>query len=149
MAEKKRDVATSGMTPIGFLWRLAAALALVLVTYNPSGHSAWHWIGTALGPDAEFGPEHLLAIGVLAAGWAVYLIATWRALGALGSVIAGLIVGAVIWLFYDIGMLESNTVPAITWISLVALSVVLAVGVSWSHLWRRITGQFNVQDVDD
>ena len=88
-------------------------------------------------------------IGVLAAGWAVFLVATWRALGALGSVIAGLIVCAIIWLFYDIGMLESNSVSAITWISLVALSVVLAVGVSWSHLWRRITGQFNVEDVND
>ena len=149
MAEKNKDVATSGMTAIGFLWRLAAALVLVLVTFNPSGYSAWHWIGTALGPDAEFGPLHLLLIGVLAAGWAVFLIATWRALGALGSVIAGLIVCAVIWLFYDIGMLESNSLSAITWISLVALSVVLAVGVSWSHLWRRITGQINVEDVND
>ncbi len=149
MADKNKDVSTGGMTATGFLWRLIAALVLVLVTFNPSGHSAWHWIGTALGPEAEFGPLHLLLIGVLAAGWAVFLIATWRALGALGSVIAGLIVGAVIWLFYDIGMLESNSVSAITWISLVALSVVLAVGVSWSHLWRRITGQFNVEDVND
>ncbi len=149
MADKNKDVATSGMTAVGFLWRLVAALVLVLVTYNPTGKSAWHWIGTALGPEAEFGPEHLLAIGVLAAGWAVFLVATWRALGAFGSVIAGLIVGAIIWLFYDIGLLESNTVPAITWISLVALSAVLAVGVSWSHLWRRITGQVKVDDVDD
>ncbi len=149
MADKKKDVSTSGMTAVGFLWRLVAALVLVMLTYNPTGNSAWHWVGTALGPEADFGPLHLLAIGVLAAGWAVFLIATWRALGALGSVIAGLIVAAVIWLFYDIGLLESNTVPAISWISLVALSVVLAVGVSWSHLWRRITGQFNVQDVDD
>jgi len=26
---------------------------------------------------------------------------------------------------------------------------VLAVGVSWSHIWRRVTGQINVEDVDD
>ena len=148
MAEKKKDVATTGMTAAGFLWRLGAALALVLVTYNPSGHSAWHWISSALGPDADFGPEHLLLIGVLAAGWAVYWFATWRALGPLGSVIAGLIVVAIIWLFYDIGLLESNSLKAVTWVSLVALSFVLAVGVSWSHHWRRITGQFNVDDVD-
>ena len=149
MADKKNDVSTSGMTAAGFLWRFVAALVLVLVTFNPSGHSAWHWIGTALGPNADFGPLHLLLIGVLAAGWAVFLIATWRALGALGSVIAALIVAAVIWLFYDIGMLESNSLSAVTWISLVALSFVLAIGVSWSHFWRRVTGQFNVDDVND
>ena len=101
MAEKKSDVATSGMTAIGFLWRFIGALVLVLVTYNPTGKSAWHWIRTALGPEAEFGPEHLLMIGVLAAGWAVFVVATWRALGAFGSVIAGVIVGAIIWLFYE------------------------------------------------
>ena len=149
MAEKKKDVATSGMTAAGFLYRFVAALVLVLLTFNPTGHSAWHWIGTALGPDADFGPLHLLLIGVLAAGWAVFLIATWRALGGLGSAIAALIVAAIIWLFYDIGLLESNTFSAITWISLVALAAVFAVGVSWSHLWRRVTGQFNVDDVND
>ena len=149
MADKKNDVSTSGMTAIGFLYRFVAALVLVLLTFNPTGHSAWHWIATALGPNADFGPLHLLLIGVLAAGWAVFLIATWRALGALGSVIAALIVSAIIWLFYDIGMLESNSLSAITWISLVALAAVLAVGVSWSHLWRRVTGQFNVDDVND
>ena len=149
MADKKKDIATSGMTATGFLWRFVSALVLVLLTFNPTGQSAWHWIGTALGPEVDFGPLHLLLIGVLAGGWAVFLIATWRALGALGSVIAGLIVCAIIWLFYDIGLLESNSVSAITWISLVAFSLVLAVGVSWSHLWRRITGQFNVEDVND
>ena len=149
MADKKSDVSTSGMTAIGFLYRFVAALVLVLLTFNPTGHSAWHWIATALGPNADFGPLHLLLIGVLAAGWAVFLIATWRALGALGSVIAALIVAAVIWLFYDIGMLESNSLSAITWISLVALAAVFAVGVSWSHIWRRVTGQFNVDDVND
>ena len=149
MADKKKDVATSGMTATGFLWRFVSALVLVLLTFNPTGQSAWHWIGATLGPAVDFGPLHLLLIGVLAAGWAVFLIATWRALGALGSVIAGLIVCAIIWLFYDIGLLESNSVSAITWISLVAFSLVLAVGVSWSHLWRRITGQFNVEDVND
>lgn len=149
MAEKKKDVATSGMTATGFLWRFASALVLVLLTFNPTGHSAWHWIGSALGPNVDFGPLHLLLIGLLLAGWAVFLIATWRALGALGSVIAAIIVCAIIWLFYSIGLLESNTVSAITWISLVALSFVLAIGVSWSHLWRRITGQINVDDVNN
>ena len=94
MADKK-DIASSGMTAVGFLWRFVAALVLVLLTYNPSHQSAYHWITSA------------------------------------------------------ISMLESHSVSAITWISLVCLAAVLAVGVSWSHLWRRMTGQFNVEDVDD
>lgn len=146
MADKK-DVATSGMTATGFLWRFVAALVLVLLTYNPSGQSAWHWISSAVSESA-FGPLHLLLVGVLLAGWAVFWIATWRALGTLGVVLAAIILGAIIWLLFDIGLLESHSVSAITWIVLVALAAVLAVGVSWSHIWRRVTGQFNVEDVD-
>jgi hypothetical protein len=147
MADEK-NVATSGMTATGFLWRFLSALALVLLTYNPSGLSAWHWISSAVSESA-FGPLHLLAIGILLAGWAVFWIATWRALGTLGVVLATIILGAIIWLLFEIGLLQSHSVSAITWIVLIALAAVLAVGVSWSHIWRRITGQFNVEDVDD
>jgi hypothetical protein len=147
MANKK-DVSTSGMTATGFLWRFVAALVLVLLTYNPSGQSGWHWISSAMSESA-FGPLHLLLVGILLAGWAVFWIATWRALGTLGVVLAGIILGAIIWFLFDIGLLESHSVSAITWIVLIALAAVLAVGVSWSHIWRRVTGQFNVEDVDD
>ena len=147
MADKK-DIASSGMTAVGFLWRFVAALLLVLLTYNPSHHSAYHWITSAIA-ESTFGPLHLLLVGVLLAGWAVYWLATWRALGPLGFTLAAVIVGAIIWLLYDIGLLESRSAAAITWIAQVCLAAVLAVGVAWSHLWRRMTGQFNVEDVDD
>lgn len=147
MADNK-DRSSDGLTPVGFLLRLVAALVLVFLTYNPSGQSAYHWITTAVS-SSSFGPLHLLLIGLLLIGWTIYWIATWRALGTLGVVLAGIVLGALIWLLFDIGLLESNSVKAFTWISLVCLAIVLAIGVSWSHIWRRITGQINVEDVDD
>ena len=147
MADNK-DISTSGLTALGFLWRFTAALLLVFLTYNPSHQSAYHWVSSAIGASA-FGPLHLLLVGVLLAGWAVFWIATWRALGTLGVTLAVVILGAIIWLFFDIGLLKSHSLSAVTWISLICLAAVLAVGVSWSHIWRRITGQINVEDVDD
>jgi hypothetical protein len=147
MADKK-DIASSGMTATGLLWRFLAALMLVLLTYNPSGHSAYHWVSAAIS-ISNFGPLHLLLVGVLVAGWAIFWVSTWRSLGPFGFTLAGVILGAIIWFLFDIGLLESHSVSAITWIALIALAAVLAVGVSWSHLWRRMTGQFNVEDVDD
>ena len=144
----KTDNNTGGLSAIGFSWRLVAALVLVLLTYNPSGHSAYHWVSSAIA-DSAFGPLHLLLIGVLLIGWAIYWIATWRALGTLGVALAGLVVSAIIWLLIDIGLLKLESMSAVTWVSLVGLSIVLAVGVSWSHVWRRLTGQLNVEDVDD
>lgn len=144
----RTDNHSGGLTAIGFLWRLIAALVLVLLTYNPSSHSAYHWTTAAIAESA-FGPLHLLLVAVLLIGWVIYWIATWRALGTLGVALAGLVVSAIIWLLIDIGLLSLDSVSAVTWVSLVGLSIVLAVGVSWSHVWRRLTGQLNVEDVDD
>ena len=144
--EKERS--SDGLTAMGFLWRLVAALVLVLLTYNPSGHSAYHWITSAISNSA-FGPLHLLLVALLLIGWVIYWLATWRALGTLGVSLAALVLGAIIWLLFDIGLLESQSVSALTWISLICLALVLAIGVSWSHVWRKLTGQINVEDVDD
>lgn len=149
MAKKNKDRGNGrGLTAAGLLWRFIAALVLVFITYNPSGESGYHWISQAI-VDKDFEPLHLILVAVLAIGWVIYWIATWRALGALGVALAALLLGGIIWLLFDIGLLESHSVDAITWISLVCLSAVLAIGVSWSHVWRRLTGQYNVEDVDD
>ena len=37
-------------------------------------------------------------------------------------------------------------VVLIGWVILIILSVMLAIGLSWSHVWRRLTGQFEVDD---
>lgn len=144
----KKERSSDGLTAMGFLWRLVAALVLVLLTYNPSGHSAYHWITSAISNSA-FGPLHLLLVALLLIGWVIYWIATWRALGTLGVALAALVLAAIIWLLFDIGLLKSQSVSAVTWISLICLALVLAIGVSWSHVWRKLTGQINVEDVDD
>ena len=145
MAEKR---SSGNLTGVGFVARLIAALVLVLSTYNPSGESAYHWVASAVSASA-FGPLHLILVAVLLIGWAVYWIATWRALGTLGVSLAAVLLAGLIWLLVDIGLLEATSMTAIVWIGLVCLAIVLAIGVSWSHLWRRFTGQLNVEDVDD
>ena len=144
---KRKDDSTGGLSLVGFFARLGASLALVLLTFNPSGHSAYHWISSAIS-EGSFGPEHLLVIGVLLAGWAIFWIATWKALDIFGVVLVLIIVGAIVWWMFDIGLLEATTSSSMTWIALITLSVVLAIGLTWSHIWRRMTGQVNVDEVD-
>ena len=145
---KSTDASTGGFTILSFLWRWLAALLLVLLTYNPTGHSAYHWIAEALNTHT-FGPLNLLVVGLLLAGWAVFWIATWRALNTLGVVLAAIILGAIIWFLVDIGWIRTDSVPAMTWVVLVFIATMLAIGVSWSHISRRLTGQLNVEDIDD
>lgn len=145
---KKSNRSESDLTVAGFGLRFLAALVLVLFTYNPSGYSAYHWITSAISASA-FGPLHLLLIGLLLAGWAVFWIATARALNALGVALIGIILGAIVWGLVSIGWISVNTVSSASWVGLILLAIILAVGVSWSHIWRRITGQVNVEHVDD
>ncbi len=141
------DASTDGFTLLSFIWRWIAALALVLLTFNPSGYSAYHWISDAVS-TRTFGPLNLLVIGLLLAGWAVFWIATWRALDTLGVVLSGIILGAITWFLVDVGWIRTDSVPAMMWVALVCLATTLAIGVSWSHISRRMTGQVNVEHLD-
>ena len=88
----KNNKTEAPLSAAGFGLRLLAALALVLLTYNPSGFSAYHWVTGAISASA-FGPLHLLMIGVLLAGWAVFWVATWRSLDAMGVALLVIIAG--------------------------------------------------------
>jgi hypothetical protein len=56
---------------------------------------------------------------------------------------------ALIWLIVSWGWVQLSNTGAIVWISLIVLSLILAVGMSWSHLYRRWSGQATVEDTDD
>lgn len=152
MAEKstatRRSRATSKEFNLAsFLWRFVAALFLVLVTYNPSGHSYMDWVLHTT-PENPRGPEHFVVGIVLLIGWVILLTATQRSLGTLGLILGGALLGGTVWVLVDIGWLSVATVSAATWVALVCIAALLAIGLSWSHIWRRLTGQFEVDDDD-
>jgi hypothetical protein len=131
-----------------FAWRFAATLILVLITYNPTHYSYVAWLIT--GQEAEaLGPEHFVTGVILLIGWVILLAATQRSLGVLGLILGGSLLGGVVWLLVDVGVLNVDTVTSASWVGLICLAALLAVGLSWSHVWRRLTGQFEVDDGDD
>lgn len=130
---------------IDFLWRWLVAILLVLATYNPSGHSFVHWVFESFG-EQNLGPMHFLAGVILAAGWAAYLAATGNSLGTLGTVLGAALIGGCIWLLVDLNVVHADSTSAVVWLSLLALATLLAIGMSWSHFWRRMSGQLEVDD---
>ena len=135
-------------TFVSFLLRLMAALLVVLLTYNPSGFSYFHWVQEAMAAGS-FGPEHFIAGVLVVIGWAIFIYASHQALGPLGVVLMVALLAGVVWLLFDMGILEADSVSAVTWIVMICVAALLAVGVSWSHLWKQFTGQYKVDDVDD
>ena len=134
------------ITVQGFLLRFLFALLLVMLTYNPSEYSYFHWLQDNF---SNFSPLLGLAGISLIIGWVIYLRATLRSLGLVGLTLALLFFAAIIWLLVDWGWLGLNNVTAVSWVILVLFSAVLAVGISWSHIRRKWTGQIDSDDVDE
>lgn len=129
-----------------FMLRLVFALLLVFGTWNPSGWSYVEWL---IG-DAGLQLEPMVAIVglVLLIGWIIYLRATFMSMGWLGVILGAALFAAVIWLFVDMGWLTLDDPGMISWLILLLLSLLLAVGISWSHIRRRLTGQIDVDEIE-
>ncbi len=128
-----------------FLIRLVAAFVLVFATYNPSGHSWVHWFIEA---SNKLDPLIILSAVLLIIGWAIYLRATARSLGFSGSLLVIALFGSVIWAMIFYGWLSLDNPSVLGYVALALLALLLAVGISWSHIRRRITGQIDVDDVE-
>ncbi len=136
-------MATTNFTINSFLLRFAFALALVFLTYNPSGYS---WVGWL---RSETPMVYKVAAGlVLLIGWVVYVRATWNSLGAFGTVLAGAFFAVIIWLLIQWGLLSLGSTATIQWLVLFVLSGVLAIGMSWSHVRRRMAGQYDTDEIE-
>ena len=134
------------LTFTGFLIRAAFALTLVLLTYNPSGFSFVHMLKTGF---PAITPLEVVLDLLLLIGWAVFLRATLHSIGPLGMVLLLAFFAALIWLIVSWGWVQLSSTGAIVWISLIVLSLILAVGMSWASLYRRWSGQATVEDTDD
>ena len=133
------------LTSTGIALRFLFALLLVLLSYNPSGYSYFHWVYNDV--DA-ITPYVVIAGLILLIGWGTYIKATLNSLGILGIIVLAALLGCLVWLFIYWGWLTLNDVSALAWIIEVLLAALLTVGMCWSHLTRRMSGQVDV-DVDE
>lgn len=125
--------------------RFLAAFILVFLTYNPAGFSYFHWTIQNL-PD--WNAVKVFFGVVLLIGWVIYLRATMTSLGGLGLVLAAAFFGCLVWLVIDWGWVDSGSARAIATIILIIIACVLGVGISWSHIRRRLTGQYDVDELE-
>ena len=133
-----------------FSIRLLFALFLVYGSYNPSGYSFYHWASEALSTSPmTLSPPLAMSAIVLLIGWTMYLRATFRSLGLFGLALAGAFFGVIIWWLVDLGWLDVNNVSFFTYVALFIIAAILATGMSWSHIRRRISGQADMDDVDE
>ena len=121
--------------------RLLGALAVVLLTYNPTGNSFYHW---ALRDLVNITALKAFAWALLLAGWVICIRAAFISLGRVGLVLSALVLGTLVWVLTDYGVLDPDRPSLLSWISLIALGIILGIGLCWSLLRARVTGQVEV-----
>lgn len=130
---------------MGFIIRWVFAFALLAATYNPTQLNYVRWV-------QDHGADNLsiaVLVGlVLLIGYIIYLRATLRSIGPIGMALVLALVGALLWVLYDLGFVSLSDPGLNTWIGLIALATVLGIGLSWSIIRRRLSGQADVDDVD-
>ncbi|MCO4839567.1 MAG: hypothetical protein KC447_05570 [Rhodobacteraceae bacterium] len=121
------------------------AFALLAATYNPTSFNYVKWVMT----QGERPVSLMVLAGLLLLiGYIIYLRATLRSIGGFGMLLVLALVGALLWVLYDFGVLSLDNTGLNVWLGLLALSLVLGVGLSWSHVRRALSGQADMDDVD-
>ena len=98
---------------------------------------------------SEITPLKVFAGIVLLIGWVIYIRATIRSLGIIGLILALGFFGTLLWMIVDWGLIPADSIRAITYITQVIMCGVLAVGMSWSHIRRRMSGQVDVDEIEE
>lgn len=129
-----------------FLPRFLFALVLVFATYNPvKPYSYFYWAIVNL-PD--FSAVKAFVGVVLLIGWTLYISATIEALGWFGLSLAAAFFGTATWAAIDQGWLQVDDTRTLTYVVQVLISALLATGLGWSLMRRKITGQVDVNEID-
>jgi hypothetical protein len=122
--------------------RFLMALVLVFATWNPSGYSYADWLMQSF---PKITSDLAFAGVVLLIGWVMFLHATLVSLGFLGIVLAAAFFDTLTWLFFDQGWISPDN-EVVTYVALVVLAAILSLGMGWSHVWRRLSGQIEIDD---
>ena len=128
-----------------FLIRFIFATVIVFSTYNPEGYSYFHWATESF---SIFNVYKAFTGVILFIAWAILIRASLGSLGVFGLSLASVFFGLLIWLIIDVLGLTANSMRSISYIVEIMIASVLSIGVSWSHIRRRVSGQVDTDELD-
>jgi hypothetical protein len=125
--------------------RFLFSAILVFATYNPEGYSYYHWVRDVF-PSVSL--EQAFVGVVLLIGYVIYLRATLRSLGLIGVGLALAFFGLLVAMLFKWEWISLDQSSVLAYVIQVLIAIILAVGMSWSHIRRRLSGQADMDDVD-
>lgn len=131
---------------MGLLLRWGFAFVLIAATFNPTQWNYAHWATTHFSDQLSLTVLFGLTLFV---AYIIFLRATLRSIGGIGMALVFAVFAALIWVLYDFGILSFGNSDLNVWMGILALSLVLGIGLSWSFVRRALSGQYDVDDADE
>ncbi len=128
----------------GWVVRWMLAMFIVLATYNPTGYFFWHWVVQSGLQNASV---KVLAALILLLLHLIYLRATIRSIGPIGIGLITATLGAFAWWLSDLELIDMGNRVVVDLVLLVMFATLMSIGISWSHLRNRLSGQIDSDDV--
>jgi hypothetical protein len=132
-------------TIMGILLRWLGAFLLLAAIFNPTRWNYVTWVSS--GWEDQM-PLIVFSGLILAVAAMVYIVATMRSIGILGALVIAAIFGAGLWVLTDWGLLALGNSALTVWLAILALSLILGIGMSWSILRQRLSGQQTTDEVN-
>ncbi|KCV81468.1 hypothetical protein ATO10_11167 [Actibacterium atlanticum] len=129
----------------GIFVRWVFAFLLLSVTFNPTQLNYVQWARSSYTQEL---PLTVFFGLLLLIGYIIYLRATLRSIGAAGMFLVAALVGTMVWVLIDWGVLTLENSHFNLWLGIFAMSVVLGIGLSWSMVRRHLSGQIDMDDID-
>lgn len=138
--------ALKGSSPAVLISRMLIAAIVVFATYNPTGTSIYHWVANNENPTDAW-----VILGVIVALLAnvALLIAAWKALGKVGTIIVIVFFAALVYLSLQEGWVDTGNYASVQWLALILYSGFLGIGLAGAIIWRRATGQVVTDEAGD
>lgn len=128
-----------------FVIRWLAISALVFATYNPSGYSYLHWLGTWQTDLVAL----KIATGLIIVGlfWLI-AFAAWLTLRLVGLLLLLATLVSLAAAAWQLGFI-SPTSTALQFLLLGVIATHLTIGVSYAHIRYRLTGQLQSRILEE
>jgi hypothetical protein len=122
-------------TPRRYFIHFLTSSALVLMTYNPFGHSYYHWV------TAEGGSLFLKILAGISL-FSIQVFTLWMTSHSVGRI--GIATGIAIWgltSYEALKWIPAESPVARQLVIQFLLAIILAAGLSWPHMRTRLSGQ--------
>lgn len=130
-----------GLYSIFLRWLLVASI--VFATYNPSGRSFFHWAPEA---DVDFSLKLAVGLVLLTANLTLLNLAL-RSLGYIGTFLVVISTISIAVTLERLDLVRLETRDSLVLYIILFLTLALTLGVCWSAIRTRISGQVDSDDI--